>query len=115
MNPMTNYQYPNPFTRQQSSINWVQGIEGAKAFSLTAKESVVLMDSETDDTFYIKYCDDIGRCTLRTFKYKEELSTVSSTALDMSEYVKKSELEGLINSMLGGGKDESTVSTTKPK
>ena len=113
MNQM-NYQYPNLFPRQQNSITWVQGIEGAKAFSLTAKESVVLMDSETDDTFYIKYCDDIGRCTLRVFKYKEELSTVP-TPTDMSEYVKKSELEGLINKMLGGGESESTVSTARTK
>lgn len=113
MNPITNYQYPNPFTRTQNSINWVQGIEGAKAFNLTAKESVVLLDSETDDTFYIKYCDDIGRCTLRTFKYKEEIPTTPQTAPDLSEYVKKSELEGLINKMLGGGQSESTVSTAK--
>ena len=101
INPMNQYQYPNPFARSQNAINWVQGIEGAKAFVLQPRENVVLMDSETNDTFFIKLCDDIGRCTLRKFKYTEEL-TEQPTAQDMSEYVKKSELEKLVNEMLGG-------------
>ena len=62
------------------SINWANGIEGAKAFSLKPKESVILMDSEADNIFYIKFCDEIGRCTLRVFKYQEEVETPTAPA-----------------------------------
>ena len=95
------YQFTSPYARSQNSINWVQGIEGAKAFTLLPKENIVLMDSESDDTFFIKICDDIGRCTLRKFKYHEEVETQTQPT-NMEEYVKKSELESLVNELLGG-------------
>lgn len=113
INPMMNQQYPyaNPYARlNQNSINWVQGIEGAKAYVLQPKESVVLMDSESDNLFFIKVCDDIGKCSLHTYRY-EEVST-DKPDVDVSQYVKKSELEALLNQMLGG-KDESAISTVK--
>lgn len=96
---------PNPYPGMRTSnnsINWVQGIEGAKAFTLMPKENVVLMDSESNDTFFIKICDDIGRCTLRKFTYHEETTETQPSIQDMSEYVKKSELKDLLNEMLGG-------------
>ena len=109
--------YPYPTMRTSAnSINWVQGTEGAKAFSLKAGENVVLMDSESDNTFFIKICDEIGRCSLRTFEYHEKITEshpVTPVIPDMSEYVKKSELEPLINKMLGGTSNESTVSRTE--
>jgi hypothetical protein len=109
MNPTMNpYQGMRP---SANAINWVQGIEGAKAFALAPKENVVLMDSEVNDKFYIKICDDIGRCTLRVFKYQEELEEKPAPA-DLSEYVKKSELQALLNEMLGGS-NESAVSGTQ--
>ena len=112
-----NYSYPNvnPYAMRTStnSINWVQGIEGAKAFTLMPKENVILMDSKVNDKFYIKICDDIGRCTLRVFKYFEEVEEKPAPA-DLSEYVKKSELHALLNEMLGGS-NESTVSGTNSK
>lgn len=111
MNQMMNY--PNMFARPTNTINWVQGIEGAKAYNLMPRENAILMDSEVNDKFYIKICDDIGRCTLRKFRYVEEVDETPN--LDMSEYVKKSELESLVNKMLGGGTDERTVSATKSK
>ena len=110
MNP-----YQNPYQSMRSStnsINWVQGIEGAKAFTLMPKENVILMDSEVNDKFYIKICDDIGRCTLRVFKYAEEVEAPAAPPADLSEYVKKSELQALLNEMLGGS-NESTVSGTE--
>ena len=104
INPMTQqYPYVNPYARNQNSINWVQGIEGAKAYTLQPKESIVLMDSESDDMFYIKVCDDIGKCSLHIYKYEE--INPDKPDVDLSEYVKKSELESLLNKMLGG-KDE---------
>ena len=105
----------NPYQGMRAStnsINWVQGIEGAKAFALMPKENVILMDSEVNDKFYIKICDDIGRCTLRVFKYQEELEEKPAPA-DLSEYVKKSELQSLLNEMLGGSANEPAISGTQ--
>lgn len=102
INQMNQYPYANPFARTTNySINWVQGIEGAKAFTLQPKDSIILMDSETDNVFYIKFCDEIGRCTLKRCVYHEEAESIP-TQTDMSEYVKKSELEALVSDMLGG-------------
>ena len=104
-----NYPYMSPYVRTEPrTINWVQGVEGAKAYTLQPKESVVLMDSESDNMFFIKVCDDIGKCSLHTYKYEE---VNNDTGVDMTQYVKKSELESLLNQMLGG-KNEQTVSTT---
>lgn len=110
MNPYTGMFNQRP---TNNSINWVQGLEGAKAYTLSPRENVVLMDSEVNDIFYIKVCDDIGRCTLRKFRYTEDTTTESFSGIDLSDYVKKSELESMLNKMLGGGVDESTLSATK--
>lgn len=118
------YTQPNPYTpapqyqapQTTNGINWVQGIEGAKAWQLAPNSNVVLLDSENDGMFYIKVSDNVGMCNLRAFKYEEVTNTPN--AVNMSEYVKKSDLkaevENLINSMLGGNANEQTVPTTKP-
>lgn len=104
------YAYAMP---QHNSITWVQGVEGAKAWQLSPNSTVLLMDSENDGIFYIKSSDNVGMCGLRTFKYEE--ITQKPSSVDLSDYVKKSELESLINSMLGGATNESTVSATNGK
>lgn len=123
--PQTNpYQRQNPYYPQNpantnnNGINWVQGIEGAKAWYMTPNSNVILMDSENDGIFYIKVSDNVGMCNLRTFRYTEITGQVSQKPepqIDLSEYVKKSELESLINSMLGGVKDEQSVSRNDGK
>ena len=113
---MTPMQNPYLQTRQNvnepvNTINWVQGIEGAKACQLPPNSNTILMDSENNGIFYIKISDNIGICTLRKFKYEEITDTVNTArSVDLSEYVKKSELATLINSMLGGNKNEQLVS-----
>lgn len=108
------YQYMA--NQQHNGIQWVQGLEGAKAFQLSPNSNTVLMDSENDGIFYIKISDAVGMCTLRTFKYTEVTQNTPSTNLE--EYVKKSDLklevEALVNSMLGGMTNEQPVSTAKP-
>ena len=112
-------QYGNQFARQNSyypqqnnGINWVQGIEGAKAWQLMPNSNVLLMDSENDGRFYIKVSDNVGMCTLRSFRY-EEVTEQKSQTVDMSQYVKKSELETLVNNLLGGV-NEPTISRDEP-
>lgn len=71
--PTTQPQYPNYSQTQQpqsNGINWVQGIEGAKAYPIAPNATVMLMDSN-DQTFYIKSADATGRPTVTLYDYKE--------------------------------------------
>ena len=107
-------QYANPYmTRTGNSINWVQGIEGAKAFQLMPNSNCMMLDSERDGIFYIKTSDNVGMCNLRIFKF-QEVTEQKTQSIDPDEFVRKSELESLLNAMLGGTTNEQSVSATKP-
>ena len=101
MNPYLQTQAPAQ--SQNNGINWVQGIEGAKAYQLPPNSNVQLLDSENDGIFYIKISDNVGMCTLRKFRYTEIFDEPQAPQMDLSDYVKKSELQELLESMLGGG------------
>lgn len=119
-NPMYPINYQNPYLNakpaytQNNGILWVQGVEGAKGYQMTPNSILLLMDSENDGVFYIKSTDNIGMSNLRTFKYSEvNTAEIGATALpDLSEYVKKDELQELIKNMIGGYANEQSVSTT---
>ena len=101
---------PNPYYQKNNGINWVQGIEGAKAYQLPPSSNAILLDSENDGKFYIKVSDNVGMCNLRTFRYREVTTpTNTQNDVDLSQYVKKSELQELIQSMMGGKEDEQIV------
>lgn len=106
--PQNVYGFNAPYV---SGINWVQGVEGAKAFRMKPNDMVVILDSENEGVMYIKTSDSIGMCTLRTFNYQEVTQQHSNT--DMTQYVKASELESkveeIINRLLGGAKNEQSV------
>lgn len=55
---------------QQSTINWVQGDVGARAYNVNPGMSVLLMDSEGQN-FYIKSADTMGMPTLKKYAYSE--------------------------------------------
>lgn len=54
----------------QSTINWVQGDVGARAYSVQPGMSVLLMDSEGQN-FYIKSADNMGMPSLKKYAYSE--------------------------------------------
>lgn len=125
---MTNLnQYPqnpyqmNPYYPRQNQvipnngIIWVQGIEGAKAFQLAPNSNILLMDSESDGKFYIKVSDNVGMCTLRTFNYEEVTNQPTTPAIDLSEYVRKDELQQLIANVIGGATNEQSIPATESK
>ena len=119
MNQMYGQSNPQPYMMgrpmtglAQNSINWVQGIEGAKAYQIMPNSNVVMLDSDNDGIFYIKTSDNIGMCNLRIFKYTE-VTEQQNQKINPDEYVKKSELESLINQMLGGNSNEQTVQSTE--
>ena len=87
---------------QKNGINWVQGVEGAKAFQLMPNSNTVLMDSENDGIFYIKVCDNIGMCSLRKFRYQEIIDEPQQT----NQYVTRDELMNILKEL----KNEQTIS-----
>ena len=114
MNPYLNPNLFNPNPQPQNGIQWVQGIEGAKAYQLSPNSNAQLLDSENEGIFYIKTSDNIGMCNLRVFQYQEITSQPpKQVEQDMSEYVRKDELENLIKSYIGGTSNEQSVSTAK--
>ena len=60
---------PQPQTNT-SSITWVQGEIGAKAYPIAPGTSVLLMDSD-EQCFYIKSADTSGMPSLRKYEYNE--------------------------------------------
>lgn len=98
-NPYMLSSQPNSMS-VNNGINWVQGIEGAKAFQMAPNSNIQLMDSDNDGIFYIKMCDNIGMCKLRIFRYNEITDTPTATpAVDMSQYVTRDELNELLSSL----------------
>lgn len=81
------------------NINWVQGLEGAKAYQIYPNSSVILMDSENDNTMYIKTSDHLGISKIRTFKY-EEVEEVQKNYVTREEVLE----------MLKGVNNEQTIS-----
>lgn len=87
-----------PSPTPASNITWVQGIEGAKAFAMSPNTTMVLLDSEIENRFYIKTCDAIGMTALRMFDFVEHVDepVAAMPAIDLSQYVTRGELEEMI-------------------
>ena len=84
-------QNPQPTMQMQSNIEYVNGIEGAKAFILPPNAQKLLLDSD-NTFFYIKTTDAQGKPSVRRFRYvdidaeqsqpKQEQQKVSYVTLD---------------------------------
>ena len=61
-------QNPQPTMQMQSNIEYVNGIEGAKAFILPPNTQKLLLDSD-NAFFYIKTTDAQGKPSVRRFRY----------------------------------------------
>ena len=99
-----------PMSQQSASsgINWVQGRAGANSFYVAPGQSALLMDSE-DSVLYVKSVDMTGRpMPLEIYDLVKRDSVVdvpqisqrqapaSQPAPDMSQYVKASDLESMV-------------------
>ena len=93
--PQMNYQ------QQSNGIIWVQGIEAMKSYPVSAGQSVLLMDSESN-CFGIKTADASGMpLPLRIFDYKERIAqnahnATTAAAIDTSGFVTREEFEARI-------------------
>lgn len=103
-------------TALTNNIFWVNGIEGAKAWQLNPNSMVILLDSENEGKMYIKVSDNIGISSLRIFNYTEEISSPSGATinndLDLTQYVRKDELQNLIKELMTNEQSVPTVTTS---
>ena len=107
--PMYQNQYIPQTQQQNSGLIWVQGIEAAKSYPVSAGQSILLMDSESN-AFFIKTADASGMpLPLRVFDYSERTANnVPKTAqethtepqIDLSAYVTRDELESRISEIM---------------
>lgn len=95
-----------PQNQQSGGLIWVQGESGAKSYPVSAGQSVLLMDSESN-RFFIKSADASGMpLPLRIFDYVErkeatrQQESASAAALDVSRFVTHEELESRIAAIL---------------
>ena len=85
---------------QQSTINWVQGDVGARAYNISPGMSVLLMDSEGQN-FYIKSADSMGMPTLKKYAYSEvveeplKLESHDARQLDTAFHATREEVKQL--------------------
>ena len=88
--------------QNNTSIVWVQGEAGAKAYPVAAGNSVMLLDSEAS-VFYIKSTDASGMpMPLRTFDFVERTNQVIEQAqpkFNPNDYVSRDEFNELKNSL----------------
>lgn len=99
-NPYQPYQAPNYLNPQpDTSIVWVQGESGAKAYPVQSGKSVVLFDSESEH-FFIKTTDASGMPQpLRIFSYKEASEVEIKPQIDTSNFITREEFEEAIDSL----------------
>ena len=107
-----------PMQNQQNmgSFAYCMGIEGAKAFPIAPNQTVFLMDSN-DPVAYIKSADMSGKQTLRIFDMVErtEEAKPEEPKIDMSEYVKRSDIEDMIAEAVDKAMANFTMTPTKTK
>ena len=116
--PMNQMQMNNmqmqPQMQQPQSNNagfvWVQGEAAAKAYPVAAGNSVLLMDSEAP-VLYMKSTDVSGRpMPMETYDLVKRENVVASQPkqpqIDLSEYVKNSELEAKVKELVNKALNE---------
>lgn len=104
-NPYQTYPYQQPLDnlsqlrmwqqQQTTGINWVQGVDAAKAYIVAAGNSVLLLDSESQ-CFYIKSTDTNGMPQpLRIFDYTERTADITED-VSRETYATKDEVAELL-------------------
>lgn len=103
MNNFYNYQPYNPYapTNMGIQISYVNGLAGAKGYSMPPNMTMFLMDSDAPQ-FFIKTSDRNGMCTIKTYKFEEVLDNSGAEApkLDLTNYVTKQELSATIKQLV---------------
>lgn len=103
--PMQNM--PQPIQQQQpvqqpvmTGPFYVSGEAGAKGYLVAAGQTVMLIDADPDaNTFWLKSADSAGMPSMRTFDYRERLSTQKAVQVAEEpgvEYVTREDFDRLV-------------------
>ena len=98
-NPYQPYNPPVQYQQPDTSIIWVQGESGAKAYPVQNGKSVVLFDSESEH-FFIKTADAGGMPQpLRIFSYSETNENEIKSVIDTSNFITREEFSKLADKL----------------
>ena len=90
--------YSQPY-QSKMGLDWVNGIDGAKAYQLVTGSPMLLLDSGDPTRFYIKANDNLGMPQpIRIFKYEEitkEFIPQQDTISNTDNYATKEDIEKL--------------------
>lgn len=100
--PNFQQQYQQPIIQQPISaptvqnqiLAWVQTEKEAMEFPLNAGQSIFLMN-QNDNYLYMKSVDQLGKTTFLKKRLVDESDT-QENKVDLSEYIRKEEIEDLI-------------------
>ncbi len=99
-NPQMNNQQFLPQIQTQNLIR-VNGIEGAKAYQMSANSIVSLFDAN-EDIMYIKSTDGAGFPSIRTFSFTEVKEENKSA--QQVDYISREEFEEFKKELMNNGK-----------
>ena len=113
--PMNNQQFFQQEPAQ--SLIRVNGIEGAKAYQMSANSIVSLFDAN-DDIMYIKSTDGAGFPSIRTFSFTEVKE--QNKPIQKVDYISREEFEEFKKELMNNGKQsisrsKSNLTTDKSK
>lgn len=99
-NPQMNNQQIYPQIQTQNLIR-VNGIEGAKAYQMSANSIVSLFDAN-EDIMYIKSTDGAGFPSIRTFSFTEVKE--QNKPIQQVDYISREEFEEFKKELMNNGK-----------
>ena len=99
-NPQMNNQQIYPQIQTQNLIR-VNGIEGAKAYQMSANSIVSLFDAN-EDIMYIKSTDGAGFPSIRTFSFTEVKE--ENKPAQQVDYIRREEFEEFKKELMNNGK-----------
>lgn len=111
-------QNPQPTMQMQSNIEYVNGIEGAKAFILPPNTQKLLLDSD-NAFFYIKTTDTQGKPSVRRFRYididAEQQAQPQRQEQPQDNYVTLQQFTDLLQNFDDLKKEFEKLKSAKPK
>lgn len=96
--PMNNQPFPQQITQNLIRVN---GIEGAKAYQMSANSTVALFDTN-EDIMYVKTTDGAGFPSIRTFSFTEVKEDTKAT--QNTDYISRQEFEDFKKELMNNGK-----------
>ena len=96
--PMNNQLFPQQITQNLIRVN---GIEGAKAYQMSANSTVALFDTN-EDIMYVKTTDGAGFPIIRTFSFTEIKEDTRAT--QNTDYISRQEFEDFKKELMNNDK-----------